>query len=61
MEGLARRDRLVFTAARDSRVPIAVTLAGGYADRQADTVTIHVNTVREAGAVFAAAPRRTPA
>lgn len=61
MEGLARRDRLVFTTAREARVPIAVTLAGGYADRTADTVAIHVNTVREAGAVFAAAPPRTPA
>lgn len=44
MEGLARRDALVFDYARRHRVPVAITLAGGYARRVADTVRIHVNT-----------------
>lgn len=46
MEGLRRRDALVFTAARARRVPVMVTLAGGYAARVSDTVQIHVNTVK---------------
>jgi acetoin utilization deacetylase AcuC-like enzyme len=45
IEGLARRDRLVFDHARRLGVPVAVTLAGGYARRVEDTVRIHVNTV----------------
>jgi len=45
MEGLARRDALVFDYARRHKVPVAITLAGGYARRVADTVRIHVNTI----------------
>jgi acetoin utilization deacetylase AcuC-like enzyme len=48
LEGLRRRDRLLFEAARVARVPVVVTLAGGYAARLADTVAIHVTTVEEA-------------
>lgn len=47
-EGLRRRDRAVFRAASQARVPIAVVLAGGYARDVADTVDIHVATVEEA-------------
>lgn len=46
LEGLERRDRTVFEKAREQRVPVAVTFAGGYARRLADTVRIHANTVR---------------
>jgi acetoin utilization deacetylase AcuC-like enzyme len=45
MEGLARRDALVFDYARRHKVPVAVTLAGGYARSVADTVRIHINTI----------------
>lgn len=45
MEGLARRDALVYEYARRSGVPVASALAGGYARRVADTVSIHVGTV----------------
>ena len=45
MEGLARRDALVFDYARRNKVPVAITLAGGYARRVEDTVQIHVNTI----------------
>ncbi len=43
--GLAKRDALVFDYARRNGVPVAITLAGGYARRVADTVNIHVNTI----------------
>ncbi len=52
MEGLRARDRLVFESARAAAVPVAVTLAGGYARRLEDTVAIHVATVEEAKAVL---------
>jgi acetoin utilization deacetylase AcuC-like enzyme len=52
LAGLMERDRRVFQAARDAGVPVAVTLAGGYAARTADTVEIHVNTVRAAAMVY---------
>jgi len=48
MQGLARRDDMVFTTLREAGVPVAVTLAGGYARQQDDTVEIHCNTVRAA-------------
>lgn len=46
--GLRRRDRTVLTAARRRGIPVVVLLAGGYAVRVSDTVSIHENTVREA-------------
>jgi acetoin utilization deacetylase AcuC-like enzyme len=45
IEGLQKRDRLVFEHARHKGIPVASTLAGGYARRVADTVRIHVNTI----------------
>ena len=45
IEGLQERDRLVFEHARHKGIPVASTLAGGYARRVADTVRIHVNTI----------------
>ncbi|MDH3290475.1 MAG: histone deacetylase [Gemmatimonadota bacterium] len=48
MQGLARRDDVVFATLREAGVAVAVTLAGGYARQQEDTVEIHCNTVRAA-------------
>ncbi len=46
--GLAERDRIVFDACRAAGLPLAVTMAGGYARDVADTVDIHWQTVRRA-------------
>ncbi len=51
--GLAKRDRFVLELARNNAVPVAVTMAGGYAHNVADIVDIHFNTVRTAFEVFA--------
>ncbi len=52
MEGLKERDRLVLGLAVERGIPVAVTLAGGYAWKLEDTVAIHVNTVRVAAEVM---------
>src|SRR5882672_2228693 len=43
--GLKQRDRSVFEEARRRKIPVATTLAGGYARRVEDTIQIHVNTI----------------
>ena len=48
LEGLRRRDRMVLEHAVERSVPIAVLMAGGYAHKLEDTVSIHVATVEEA-------------
>lgn len=45
--GLRLRDRIVFECARSAGVPVAVVLAGGYAESVDDTVAIHEATVQE--------------
>lgn len=61
MDGLRRRDALVYEHARRLGVPVAVTLAGGYARRVEDTVHIHVGTVLAArDAALAAKPSAAP-
>ncbi len=52
MDGLMKRDDLVFRVARTREIPVMVTLAGGYARNVEDTVTIHCNTVIAAKEVF---------
>jgi acetoin utilization deacetylase AcuC-like enzyme len=44
--GLAARDRQVRDFCRRQRLPVAVTMAGGYGRKIADTVAIHTQTVR---------------
>jgi acetoin utilization deacetylase AcuC-like enzyme len=45
MGGLRRRDELVFGEAVRRKIPVAITLAGGYARKVEDTVNIHMNTI----------------
>jgi acetoin utilization deacetylase AcuC-like enzyme len=47
MDGLVRRDRMVFEACARRGVPVVMVLAGGYAPDLRDVATIHGNTVRE--------------
>src|SRR5947208_8247043 len=54
IEGLKKRDELVFKVARARSIPVMVTYAGGYAQRVEDTVTIHCNTVVAAKEMFEA-------
>jgi acetoin utilization deacetylase AcuC-like enzyme len=52
IDGLKKRDELVFRVARARGIPVMVTYAGGYARNVEDTVTIHCNTVIAAKEVF---------
>lgn len=45
-EGLAERDRRVFTALLQRRIPVALSMAGGYGRDLADTVQVQINTLR---------------
>ena len=53
-EGLRERDNFVCNQAFSSGIPIAITLAGGYAARRDDTVDIHFGTVEECVKIFTA-------
>jgi acetoin utilization deacetylase AcuC-like enzyme len=53
IEGLKKRDELVFRVARTRDIPVMVTFAGGYARNVDDTVAIHCDTVIAAREVFA--------
>jgi acetoin utilization deacetylase AcuC-like enzyme len=44
-EGLAERDRVVLERCRHANLPVAITMAGGYAPVVEDTVEIHFRTV----------------
>jgi len=47
-DGLRQRDRMVVEAVTRAGIPLVVTLAGGYARRVEDTVSIHAATIEEA-------------
>src|SRR6202795_4632709 len=52
IDGLKKRDELVFRVAKARGIPVMVTLAGGYSRNVEDTVTIHCNTVVAGKEVF---------
>jgi len=47
-EALAENDHLVLGSCRERAIPVAVTMAGGYAKEVADAVDIHFQTVKRA-------------
>ncbi len=52
-DGLAARDRLVLEGCRARGIPVAVTMAGGYARDVDDIITIHATTIRIAAELAA--------
>jgi acetoin utilization deacetylase AcuC-like enzyme len=48
LEGLKERDEILIRSARRLNIPIVILLAGGYAIDVAETVAIHLNTLRVA-------------
>jgi len=60
-EGLAQRDRFVLGTLANRGIPVAIAMAGGYADDVSDIVDIHFATVRTALALFDGETPRLPA
>lgn len=50
--GLKERDRKVLTFAKDNKLPLVITLGGGYSKPIEDTVLAHANTFRAAAEVL---------
>jgi acetoin utilization deacetylase AcuC-like enzyme len=46
--GMAERDRRVFAASRERRIPLALSMAGGYGHDLGTTVQVQINTLRQA-------------
>jgi acetoin utilization deacetylase AcuC-like enzyme len=53
-DGLAERDRRVFAALGERRIPVAVSMAGGYGRDLATTVALQRRTLEEAFAAWRA-------
>jgi acetoin utilization deacetylase AcuC-like enzyme len=51
-QGLARRDQLIFERCRQAKVPVVITLGGGYGNPIEATVSAHANTYRAALAIL---------
>ncbi len=50
--GLAERDKVVLEACRERSIPVAITMAGGYARNVEDTVEIHFQSLRRAAVLL---------
>lgn len=51
--GLIARDETVFRFTKENRIPVAITLGGGYSDPILRSAEAHANTFRTAAAVYA--------
>lgn len=51
-EGCKQRDRLVLEAAKHNRIPIVVSMGGGYSPNFRDIIEAHANTYRLAQHIF---------
>lgn len=51
-EGCKERDRFVLQTCKDNRIPVAVSMGGGYSPRIADIIEAHSNTYRLAQEIF---------
>jgi acetoin utilization deacetylase AcuC-like enzyme len=51
-QGCKERDRFVLQTCKDNRIPIAVSMGGGYSPRIADIIEAHGNTYRLAQEIF---------
>ena len=51
-EGLRRRDEMVFDDCRRRFIPLAIVMAGGYAENVSDIVDIHASTIKSASALL---------
>jgi acetoin utilization deacetylase AcuC-like enzyme len=57
LEGLKKRDEILIGSACKLKIPVVILLAGGYAIDVADTVTIHLNTLKVAQSIHRKQPQ----
>lgn len=50
--GCEQRDQYVLKTCRDNRIPVAVSMGGGYSEKLTDIVEAHANTFRIAAELF---------
>jgi acetoin utilization deacetylase AcuC-like enzyme len=51
-QGCKERDRMVLQAAKNNRIPLVVSMGGGYSESLRDIIEAHANTYRVAQEVF---------
>jgi acetoin utilization deacetylase AcuC-like enzyme len=51
-EGCKKRDRIVIEGCYESKIPLCISMGGGYSERIADIVEAHCNTFRLAQEIF---------
>jgi acetoin utilization deacetylase AcuC-like enzyme len=56
--GLAERDRIVLETCQERGIPVALTMAGGYASEVEDTVDVHFQSIRRAADLLESAADR---
>ena len=59
-EGLAERDRMVLEGCRGRGIPVAITMAGGYAPNIEDTVDVHFRTISHAATMHVRERKTAP-
>ena len=52
MAGCKNRDRFVLEACKINKIPVAVSMGGGYSHKMADIVEAHANTFRVASEIY---------
>jgi acetoin utilization deacetylase AcuC-like enzyme len=52
LEGCKKRDRMVFETAKSYKIPVVVSMGGGYSESLATIVEAHANTFRSAQDLF---------
>ncbi|MBB4078346.1 acetoin utilization deacetylase AcuC-like enzyme [Lewinella aquimaris] len=52
LTGCRERDRYVLESCRDRRIPVAISMGGGYSERLATIIEGHANTYRVASSLF---------
>ncbi len=52
LQGCEARDRFVFEQCKQNRIPVAVSMGGGYSPELKTIVDAHVNTFRQAALIF---------
>mgnify|MGYP003380776015 FL=1 len=51
-EGCKTRDRIVLNLAKENKIPLVITMGGGYSPKIKDVIEAHANTFRLAQEIY---------